>query len=263
MQVWMIALGKTALIASGNPFRPSTTAMRISSAPRVLSSFITRSQNLAPSVVSIQMPRISFVPSAGRRARDRPPCCGRGPRRGSSPAWHRRRSAGSSSRAAGSATPSPSPAPRRSPPRSGRARRRAHRSLSDAPGFPHAHAAGVHRDDFLVEAGKSALVLGNQLRIKRAFAIARNPKFQLRRLAQNRPLRIAVAPIDLPDRRFTRKTSYRPPPAGGASSARSTAPLPPGPFLGTIGTTVAPGRSVPLISSLGRSPGSCASPCCL
>src|SRR5829696_4492620 len=29
-QVWMIVSGKTALIASGNPFRPSTTAMRMS-----------------------------------------------------------------------------------------------------------------------------------------------------------------------------------------------------------------------------------------
>src|SRR3954464_13893735 len=28
-QVWMIVSGKTALIASGNPFRPSTTAMRM------------------------------------------------------------------------------------------------------------------------------------------------------------------------------------------------------------------------------------------
>ena len=55
--------GKTALMASGNPFRPSTTAMRMSWAPRFFSSFMTRSQNLAPSVCSIQMPRISFVPS--------------------------------------------------------------------------------------------------------------------------------------------------------------------------------------------------------
>src|SRR3954449_9113139 len=49
-QVWMIVSGKTALIASGNPFRPSTTAMRMSPTPRFLSSFMTRSRNLAPSV---------------------------------------------------------------------------------------------------------------------------------------------------------------------------------------------------------------------
>ncbi|MHC2696710.1 hypothetical protein ACVME9_009255 [Bradyrhizobium liaoningense] len=29
MQVWTIALGKTLLIASGKPFRPSTTAIRM------------------------------------------------------------------------------------------------------------------------------------------------------------------------------------------------------------------------------------------
>lgn len=48
-----IAWGKTALIASGKPFKPSTTAIRTSSTPRFFSSFITRSQNLAPSVFSI------------------------------------------------------------------------------------------------------------------------------------------------------------------------------------------------------------------
>jgi len=58
------ACGKTASIASGKPFRPSTTAIRMSSTPRAFSSFITLSQNLAPSVVSIQSPRMSFVPSA-------------------------------------------------------------------------------------------------------------------------------------------------------------------------------------------------------
>jgi hypothetical protein len=31
MQVWTIVCGKTALIASGKPLRPSTTASRISS----------------------------------------------------------------------------------------------------------------------------------------------------------------------------------------------------------------------------------------
>src|SRR5215204_4924635 len=64
MQVCTTVSGKTALIASGKPFSPSTTAMRISPMPRFLSSFMTRSQNLAPSEVSIHRPRISFVPSA-------------------------------------------------------------------------------------------------------------------------------------------------------------------------------------------------------
>src|SRR5271168_5133007 len=58
MQVWTTVCGKTALMASGKPFRPSTTAIRMSPTPRVFSSFMTRSQNLAPSVCSIQMPRI-------------------------------------------------------------------------------------------------------------------------------------------------------------------------------------------------------------
>ena len=35
----------------------------IANPPRFLSSFITRSQNLAPSEVSIHRPRMSFVPS--------------------------------------------------------------------------------------------------------------------------------------------------------------------------------------------------------
>jgi len=39
-------------------------AIRMSSTPRAFSSFITLSQNLAPSLVSIQRPRMSFVPSA-------------------------------------------------------------------------------------------------------------------------------------------------------------------------------------------------------
>ena len=63
MQVCTIVGGNTAAIASGNPFRPSTTAIRMSSTPRFLSSFITRNQNLAPSEVSIQRPRMSLVPS--------------------------------------------------------------------------------------------------------------------------------------------------------------------------------------------------------
>ena len=42
---------------------PSTTAIRISPTPRVFSSFITFSQNLAPSLCSIQRPRTCFWPS--------------------------------------------------------------------------------------------------------------------------------------------------------------------------------------------------------
>ena len=42
---------------------PSTTAIRISSTPRLRSSFMTFSQNLAPLFYSIQMPSTSLVPS--------------------------------------------------------------------------------------------------------------------------------------------------------------------------------------------------------
>src|SRR3954452_4395093 len=63
MQVWTMASGKTAVIASGKPFRPSTTAISTSSTPRFLSSVMTRSQNLAPSVCSIPRDRqASFDP---------------------------------------------------------------------------------------------------------------------------------------------------------------------------------------------------------
>ena len=48
MQVWTWACGNTAVIASGKPFRPSTTAMSTSSTPRFLSSVMTLSQNFAP-----------------------------------------------------------------------------------------------------------------------------------------------------------------------------------------------------------------------
>src|SRR5215472_2091904 len=53
---------ETAVIASGKPLRPSTTAIRTSSTPRFFSSFMTLSQNFAPSVCSIQMPNTSFSP---------------------------------------------------------------------------------------------------------------------------------------------------------------------------------------------------------
>src|SRR3954453_7134466 len=50
MQVCTRVCGKAALIASGKPFSPSTTAIRMSLTPRLRSSLTMRSQNLAPSV---------------------------------------------------------------------------------------------------------------------------------------------------------------------------------------------------------------------
>ena len=55
---------RLASMASGKSFRPSTTAIRMSPTPRFLSSFITLSQNFAPSVFSIHKPSTSLVPSA-------------------------------------------------------------------------------------------------------------------------------------------------------------------------------------------------------
>lgn len=68
MQVWTVASGKTAVIASGKPLRPSTTAISRSSTPRFLSSFMTRSQNLAPSFCSSQAENFlaAVVPYAER-----------------------------------------------------------------------------------------------------------------------------------------------------------------------------------------------------
>lgn len=61
MQVYTLAFGKTAVIASGKPFRPSTTAISRSSTPWF--SFMTRSQNLAPSFCSSYSPGTSLPPS--------------------------------------------------------------------------------------------------------------------------------------------------------------------------------------------------------
>jgi len=59
----------------------------------------------------------------------------------------------------------------------------------------HRHAARIHRHDPVVEAGKPPLVALDQLRIEGSFSIARNADVDLRRLGQNRLLRIAVAVV--------------------------------------------------------------------
>src|SRR5689334_10062266 len=52
MQVCTVACGKTAVIASGKPFRPSTTAISTSSTPRFFSSFVTQPELGAPAVIN-------------------------------------------------------------------------------------------------------------------------------------------------------------------------------------------------------------------
>jgi hypothetical protein len=63
MQVCRVVSGNTAASASLIPLSPSVTAMRMSWQPRVFRSVKTFIQNFAPSVCSIQMPRMSRLPS--------------------------------------------------------------------------------------------------------------------------------------------------------------------------------------------------------
>jgi len=76
IQVCTLAFGKAASMASGKPFRPSTTAIhcpkgecqhslkgRMSSSPRSLRLFVLESQNLAPLLAAIHRPRTSHLPS--------------------------------------------------------------------------------------------------------------------------------------------------------------------------------------------------------
>src|SRR3954452_3208166 len=55
--------------------------------------------------------------------------------------------------------------------------------------LPGRHASRVHGDDLLVEARKPPLIPGDQLRVERAFPIARNTQVQLGILGQHRLLR--------------------------------------------------------------------------
>ena len=61
--------------------------------------------------------------------------------------------------------------------------------------IPDAHAAGVHRDDLVVEAGKAALVLGDQLRLECPAPITRDLELDLARVRGNRLPAVAVAMV--------------------------------------------------------------------
>ena len=63
MHVWTVVFGKIASIASGNPLRPSTHAIRMSWTPRVFRSVRTCIQNFAPSVSWNHIPSTSRSPS--------------------------------------------------------------------------------------------------------------------------------------------------------------------------------------------------------
>ena len=167
MQVWTVASGKTARIASGKPFRPSTTASRISSTPRFRSSFMTRSQNLAPSFCSSQRPRISLAPSA----------------RTPSAMWTALLRTRPSSRTLTLKRVEEDQridGLQRSGLPGGDLLQNSVRHRADQVGrdldavelaqmpddLAGAHAAGIHRHDLVVEAGEAALILGDELRVE-------------------------------------------------------------------------------------------------
>jgi hypothetical protein len=60
---------------------------------------------------------------------------------------------------------------------------------------PHAHAAGIHRDDLLVKAGKASLVLRDELRLKTAVSVPGNRNLPRCVVRQHRLLTVAVAMI--------------------------------------------------------------------
>jgi len=57
------------------------------------------------------------------------------------------------------------------------------------------HVAPIHGDGLLIEIGKAALILDDQLRVERAAPIARDRQRHLRRARQHRLLRMAVTAI--------------------------------------------------------------------
>src|SRR6201990_260748 len=58
-----------------------------------------------------------------------------------------------------------------------------------------AHTAGVHRDDLVVEPRETALVLGDQLRIKAGLAVPRNRQLDLAGGGNPRLPAITISPI--------------------------------------------------------------------
>ena len=57
--------------------------------------------------------------------------------------------------------------------------------------LPHAHAPPIHPDHLLIEAGKSSLIIGNELRVERASAVARNVERKPAALGQHCLLAVA------------------------------------------------------------------------
>src|ERR1700741_4380017 len=189
----MTVCGKTALMASGKPFRPSTTAIRMSWAPRFFSSFIARSQNLAPSVCSIQAEDLlSAVRQDAKRDVDRliaPEAlvADLDPNGIEKHQWV--------ADIERPVLPFRNLVQHRISDRRDQVGRdiNAVEFLEVAADLPDRHAAGG--DDLLVKVRKPALVFGNQFRIEGPSPIARHRQCHLRSASQNRLLRITVAVI--------------------------------------------------------------------
>ena len=58
-----------------------------------------------------------------------------------------------------------------------------------------AHAAGVHRDDLVIEPRETALVFGDQLRVETGLAVTRNLQLDRARVGDDRLLTVTVPPV--------------------------------------------------------------------
>src|ERR1044071_1408685 len=195
MQVCTVACGKTAVIASGNPFSPSTTAISTSSTPRFFSSFMTRRQNLAPSFCSSQRPKISLVPSARTPSAI---CTALLRTRPSSRIFTR---GVEENQWVGRLQRPGLPGGNLLQHRVGHCADQIGRHVDAeeiaqmANNLTRAHAARVHRDDLVIETRKPALVLGDQLRIEAGLAVAWHLQLHLAGVGDDCLLAIAVAPV--------------------------------------------------------------------
>src|SRR2546422_166454 len=61
--------------------------------------------------------------------------------------------------------------------------------------LPRTHAAGVHRNDFVVETREAALVLSDQLRVEAGLAITRDLQLDLASIGNNPLLSITITPV--------------------------------------------------------------------
>src|SRR3954469_9219090 len=186
MQVCTVACGNTEVIASGKPLSPSTTAIRISLRPRVLSSFITLSQNLAPSLCSIQSPSTSLSPIRIERQRhvnglvlDQTLVADFDPQRVEEDHWIDRieRPVLPLADLIEHGVGHPADQVRR------------HLGAVEFEqvtlNFAHSHAAGVEAQNLVIEAVEVGLAFGNQLRLERPGAVARNRNLDLAVLGQD------------------------------------------------------------------------------